>query len=547
MRGEAATLETGREIPPGPPVPSGTARPASRLLRLSGLAVAAAVLLPAVYLVVRSAGGGGEALAETLTEGRTLRLLANTLGLTAAVTATSLAVAVPLAWLTTRTDLPGRRVWTVLTALPLVIPSYVGAYAFVSALGPRGVVQGWLEPFGIDRLPSIYGFPGAWLTLTLFTYPYALLTVRAAIRGLDPSLEEAAASLGHGRRAIFRRIVLPQLRPAIAAGGLLVALYTIHDFGAVSLMRYDTFTRAIYVQYQSSFDRTAAAALSLVLIALSLAVLAGEARSRGRAVYYRVHGAAARPPRMHPLGRWRWPAAAACGALAGLALALPVGVIAVWLARGVRAGTPLRLAAGPAANTLLAAALAAVAAVVAAWPVALLSSRHPGRLSRAVERASFVGFALPGVVVALALVFFGARLVPAVYQTLPMLLFAYVVLFLPQASGALRASLLQVSPNLEEAALTLGRSRASVVRRVLLPLAAPGLLAGYALVFLTVMKELPATLLLAPTGFKTLATQVWTATNGAFFGRAAAPALLLIVLASIPLAFLVLREREPPR
>ncbi|MDP8954998.1 MAG: iron ABC transporter permease [Actinomycetota bacterium] len=520
-------------------------------LALAGVAVAAATLLPAVYLVLRAGAAGLDGVVDVITAGRTLELLVDTALLALSVTAASIALAVPLAWLTVRTDLPGRRIWVVLVALPLAIPSYVGGFAYVAALGPRGLVQGWLAPLGVEELPAIYGFPGAWLVLTLFSYPYVLLTVRAALRRLDPSLEEASRTLGRGRRATFWRVIIPQLRPSIAAGGLLVALYTLSDFGAVSLLRFDSFTRVIYVQYRASLDRSAAATLGLVLITLMLVVLAAESRSRGRADYHRLHGGGARPAPLVPLGRWRWPAAAACAALVGLALVVPVGVIVYWLGRGLAAGEPLRLTTTLIGHSLVVSALGALVALVAAWPVAVLAARHPGRLSRLVERASYTGYALPGVVVALALVFFGARVEP-IYQTRTLLVFAYVVLFLPQAVGAIRASLLQINPSLEEVSRLLGRSKAATTRSVVLPLVRPGALAGMALVFLTCMKELPATLLLAPTGYDTLATQVWSATSEGFFGRAAAPALALVVVSALPMALLVLREadrrdRQPPR
>lgn len=501
-------------------------------------------LLPAGYLAVRAADGGLDRLLTTVVSGRTFELLARTAGLAVAVTVTSVVLAVPLAWLTVRTDLPGRRVWAVLSALPLAVPTYIGAFAFVAALGPRGMVRDWLAPLGVEELPSIYGFPGAWLALTLFSYPYVLLTVRAALRRLDPSLEEASRTLGRGTRATFWHVTLPQLRPSITAGALLVALYTLSDFGAVSLLRFDSFTRVIYVQYQASLDRSAAASLGLVLVALTVVVLAVETRSRGRAAYHRLHAGGGRKPPMTPLGRWRWPAALACGALVGVALVIPLGVVTYWLVRGLAAGEPLRLTATLVGHSLSASALGALASVAAAWPVAVLAARHRGRLSRLVEGASYAGYALPGVVVALSLVFFGARVVPAIYQTRTMLVLAYVVLFLPQAVGAIRASLLQVNPSLEEASRLLGRSKVATTWSVVLPLVRPGALAGSALVFLTCMKELPATLLLAPTGYQTLATQVWNATSEAFFGRAAAPALALVLLSALPMALLVLRESE---
>ncbi|HJR24006.1 MAG TPA: ABC transporter permease subunit, partial [Acidimicrobiales bacterium] len=226
---------------------------------------------------------------------RVRELLWRTLLLSVTVTAGCAAIAVPVAWLTVRTDLPLRRFFAVVTALPLAIPTYVGGFALIAALGPRGTLQGWLEPFGVHSLPQLYGFRGAWLVLTLCSYPYVLLTVRSAIRHLDPSLEEASRMLGHGTWTTLFRVVLPQLRPALVAGSLLVALYTLADFGAVSMLRYDSFTRAIFLQYRASLDRSTAAVLGLVLVAVTVVVLSGETLTRGRAAYHGVHAGAGRP------------------------------------------------------------------------------------------------------------------------------------------------------------------------------------------------------------------------------------------------------------
>lgn len=494
--------------------------------------------------MIRALGSGTGEVASVVLRARTLELLIRTAGLAVAVTAAAIVIAVPLAWFTTRSDLPWRRFWGVATALPLVIPSYVGGFAFVAALGPRGMLQSALSPLGVDRLPEIYGFPGAWLVLTLFTYPYVLLTTRASILGLDSSLEEAALTLGKTRWEIFWRVLVPQLRPAVAAGALLVALYTLHDFGAVSLLRFDSFTRAIYVSYRGSFDRTAAAILSLILITLSLLIVAAESRSRRRADYHRIHSGGGRRTLTIPLGGWRWAVFAGCTFLVLISLGIPVVVIGYWLFRGTTGANAIEPTLTAAFNTLRAAAAGTILCLLAAWPVAALSVRHPGRTSRFIETSSFVGYALPGLVVALSLVFLTARWVPFLYQGLGLLALAYGVLFLPQAVGAMRASLLQVSPQLEEAARTLGAGRAGTFFKVVLPLVRPGVLAGSALVFLTAMKELPATLLLSPPGFSTLATRVWGATTDAFFARAAAPALVLIALSSVPLTFLVLKERS---
>ena len=511
---------------------------------LPAVLVASAMTLPLLYLVLRAAEAGNEVWGLVF-RARTARIVANTAGLALAVAAATAVIAVPLAWLTTRTDLPGRRFWATAAALPLVIPSYVGALTVIAALGPRGLLQDALAPLGVERLPPIYGFPGAWLALTLFTYPYVFLSVRAGLAGLDPCLEEATRGLGYGPWQTFWRCTLPQLRPAVAAGTLLAALYTVSDFGVVTLLRYDAFTRAIYVQYRSSFDRSLAAALSLLLVLFAGALLLAEARVRGRrqAAYHRLGSGSARAARPVPLGRWRWPSLLFCAAIVGLALVMPLVVLVWWFGRGVSRGDALDGLGGVALNSVHVGAWAAGAAVVASLPVAALAVRYRGRLGVVTERVSYLGSALPGIVIALAFVFLGANYLPLLYQTLPLLVIAYVVRFLPQALGAERTALLQISPRLEEAARGLGRSTLGALRGVTVPLARPGLATGAILVFLTVMKELPVTLLLRPTGFETLATTIWSATGSGAYARAAAPALALILVSAIPTLLLAARDR----
>ncbi len=513
------------------------------LVWLPAVLTATAVSLPLVYLVLRTLAAEAE-IWDLLLRARTLHVLGRTTILVIGVTASAIALSLPLAWLTTRTDLPFRKMWSVLTVLPLVIPSYVAGLVVVAALGPKGMVQGILETLiGLDRLPEIYGFPGAMLTILMVSYPYVLLPLQASLRGLDPALEEASQSLGFTPWRTFWRAVLPQLRPALAAGALIVSLYTLRDFGAVSLLRYETFTWTIYLQYQTSFDRSLAAALSLVLVGMAVAVLFLEASTRSQGRYHRGTTGATRPPLVLRLGRWRWPALAFCGLVVFLTLLMPIYVLGHWLIQGVTRGEPLQLVWQAAFNSLYVSGLAAVATSLAALPVAILSVRYPGWISILVERTAYVGFALPGIVVALALAFFGSRYATPIYQTLVLLIFAYMFLFLSQAVGANRASLLQVSPSLEEAARVLGRKPGQVFLTVTLPLVRPGILAGAVLVFFTTMKELPATLILSPIGFKTLATSVWSATSEAFFARAAVPALLLIGASAVPVALFTLRER----
>ena len=528
----------------------GAVRPPS-VVWVPALVIAALLLTAPVYLTLRTLGAGSDA-ADLIFSLRTLWVVWRTVALMAAVMVGCILIAAPLAWLTVRTDLTARGFWRVVTMLPLALPSYVVGFTIAVGLGPRGILQGWLEaafdPFSvtIDRIPSIYGFPGAAFTLIIISFPYVLIPIRAALWNMDTSLEESARALGRTQWQTFRSVTLPMLRPAILAGGLLAALYALSDFGAVAIMRYETFTWSIFIQYGAALNRTLAAAWSLGLIVLALAVVWGEyiARNAGGGRYYRSGSGAARLPAPVPLGVWRWPAQAYCALVALASLGLPVAVLVYWTVRGVAAGEPLLLLWKAAANSVGVSALAAVLTVICAAPIAVLAVRYPGQFSRWLERLGFIGFALPGIVIALGLVYFGANYAPWLYQSLAMLAVAYVTLFLPAAVGSLRTSLVQVRPELEDAARSLGKTPLVVLLTITLPLVRPGILAGAALVFLLTMKELPATLILSPIGFTTLASSIWAAAQEAFFARAAAPALLLVIVSSIPLAIITMREER---
>lgn len=503
------------------------------LLALAG-AIAAAVVSPLLWVLLAATGVGADALA-LLTQARTVEVFLNSTLMVVAVTGLSILLAVPLAFLTTRTDLPFRRFWTVAVSLPLVVPSYIGAFAFVSAFGPQGELQSVLAPLGVTSLPELYGFPGVVGILTLYTYPYVFLSTRAALKTMDSRLTDAARTLGDSRWRAFRRVTLPQIRPAIAAGALLVALYALSDFGTPAIMRFDAFTRVIYVEL-NAFGRDLAAVLSLQLVAVTLFILALESRVRGHAP---AGGGAHHSTTVH-LGRWRWPAIALPAGVTLLGLAIPIGILLMWLVRSSSSiggfGFEYVL------NSLAVAGAAALVAAVCCLPVAYLAAYHRSRLSALFERATYVGYAVPGVVLGLALVFFGSRYFGGLYQTLPLLVFAYVVRFLPQAVGTTRASFLRVDRQLPGAARTLGDGSIRAFRRVTLPLVAPGLLAGAALVFLTTMKELPATLMLRPTGFETLVTRVWQAESAGYFGQAAVPALILVFVSGLSMLVLLSRE-----
>ncbi len=509
-----------------------------------GIAIGLAALLPVFYLFVRAFDGGSETW-DLIFRTRTAQIVARTALLIGLVTVVSTAIGTLLAWFTLRTNLPFRRLLAVAVVLPLVIPSFVMAMTAIEFYSVGGVLQGWLGVFGLERISNFDGLRGATFVLVLMTYPYVYLAARGALRRLDPALEEAARSMGYGAVQTFRMVTLPILKPAITAGALLVALYTLSDFGAVALLRYETFTFAIFNQYESALNRSVAAGLSLVLVFFAVLLLAGEGISRGRARYHRSTVGTVRPARDIDLGRWRWPVLGGVLIPVIAGLLIPVGVLSWWLIRGLVRDQAMTALLEPAANSIFISMVAAFLAVAMAVPVAVLAVRY--RLwwpSRLIERVTHIGFGLPGVVVAISLVFFGVNYARPVYQSNWLLLFGYVVLFLPAAVGAIRYSLMQVSPRIEEAAQGLGRRPWRVMMTVTLPMMMPGVLAGGALVFLLTMKELPATLILSPLGFSTLATVIWDTSTDAFFARAAAASLLLIALAGIPTAYMVLRDNS---
>lgn len=511
-------------------------------LHLIAVPVVTIILLPILYLMLRALGAGQDGLDYLLRE-RTLTIVINSLLLVVSVTVSSTAIGVLFAWLTARTDLPLRRVWLVLGLLTMVIPSYLSAVTYVAAFGPVGMLQQILEPLGVNRLPDIRGFFGAWLSITLFTYPYVVLPVRAALVNTDPALEEAGRSLGLNRWHVFRRVTLPQLRPAIASGVLLTALYTLSDFGSVAVMRFNAFTRAIYLQI-NGFQLDRAAVLALVLVAFTLILVAVERRINHHPHNYRVGTGVRRKVHRSALGKWKYPALLFCVVLVGLGVIVPVIVMLSWTFGSVAVENPIVFnLAELVGSTISVSAVAAIVAAVLAVPMALLVLRRPSRFNNSLIALAYTGNILPGIVVALALVYFASNYANPLYQTLPLLIAGYLMRFLPFSIGATRSVLSQINPKLEEAARSMGLRGWQVALRITIPLARTGIVAGMALVFLSAMKELPATLILRPIGFETIATRIWTFYQEAFLALIGEPGLILLVASGAALIIVLWRDR----
>lgn len=498
------------------------------MLLAPALVVGAGMLVPMAYLLLRAVEADAATLAEIVFRARNLTLLANTLLLTFSVLALCTLIALPLAWLVTRADLPCRKLLTIASVLPLAVPGYVMAYALIGISGYYGFANHF---FGI-RLPRPEGLAGATLALALYTFPYLFLNLRSALLGLDPALEETARSLGYSRAGAFRRVILPHLVPALVSGWLIIGLYVLGDFGAVALMRYEVFSHAIFTQYSAAFDRVYAAWLSLMLLAVTLAfVLAEGALARGRR-HARTGTGVRRRAAPVPLGRWRPVAWLFMGAVFAASLGLPALVLAHWM---TLAAPDLDIAelARAFGRTALVALPSALLAAGLAVPVVYLVVRFPSRFSAVIARLIYLGYAIPPLTFALAMVFLALRSAPFLYQTLALLIFACTMTFLALAVGPLRTALLQIGPRPEEIARSLGDPPLRAFARTVLPMLRGPMVAGALLVFIMVVKELPITFLLAPAGYTTLAMTVFSRTSEGMMAQAAPYAAGIVLFASL--------------
>ena len=502
-------------------------RPPFGVSAVSALAVLIALfsLVPLGYVVYMTVATGWDTAVELIFRPRVAELLLNTLMLMAFTVPLCLVLGVAGAWLVERTTLRGSRIWAVLLAAPLAIPAFVNSYAWVSAI------------------PSLGGLSSGVLIATLSYFPLVYIPAAAALSRLDPAIEQSAAALGLGAWRTFFRVVLPQLRIAMTGGALLVALHLLAEYGAFAMIRFDTFTTAIMVQYQSTFNGAAGNMLASVLVFFCLLLLLAEVRSRGTARYARIGpGAQARATRL-PLHAYQLPAQLFLLALTALAFGLPLFFVLRWVFSG---GTAVWAADEfmPALLATLGYGLAGAAATtVVAFPMAYLAVRHPGWFSKSLELSNYITSSLPGIVVGLAFVTVSIRIVPGIYQTAGVLVAAYVLLFLPRALVNLRAGLAQAPKELDEAAQALGKPPLVSFIRVTLRLTAPAAAGGAALVFLAIANELTATLLLSPNGTRTLATEFWSKSSEIDYAGAAPYALLMILL-SAPMTYLLFQQSK---
>jgi iron(III) transport system permease protein len=479
-------------------------------------AIAAALLAPLVLVVLDARSAGWTEIHRVLFRERSWFLLQHTVLLSLTVVALSGTIGVAAAWCTERSRVPFPRIWTVLLVLPVAVPDFVVGYAWHSIA------------------PSMNGYFAAALVMTLGTYPLVYLPVAAAFRRADPAMEEAARSLGKGRAATFFQVTLPLIRTAVLGGCVLVVLTVISEYGAFEIVRFQTFTTEIFTEFK--FDARAAGALAVPLVMLGLLVLLVDA------IAARPAPARTTPRRARVRGRMRVktvPVLLALVALVGLAIGVPVGTLVYWILQHNHSTLPAAATVGAATwTTVRYAALGALVSVVLSLPVAMMTFRRSSAGRVALERSTYVTQAVPGVVVALSLVFFATHYAYHLYQSSLLLVAAYAVLHFPLALVCVKTSVVQAPARLVDVGRSLGRGPVEVFVRVTLPLLAPGILAGFCLVFLTAVTELTATLVLAPIGVHTLATQFWAYESAASYSAAAPYALVIVAIATLPGALL---------
>jgi iron(III) transport system permease protein len=450
--------------------------------------------------------------------------MGTTLSLTLTVTLISTIVGTSIAWILTQVQLPLASFLRAACIMPLAIPSYVFTFSWIALL------------------PKFGGFFAAALVLSLSTIPYVLLAVLAGMRRIDMTQFEVARTLGLNQWSTFFKVTLPQLRNSLAAGSLLVSLYVISDFGAVSLLNVNTVTRAIQNLYRGSFDRTSAAILSILILLLALAIVSieGSLRSKDPAQKTSVSIMRTKPFKTSSGARYISLSLILTYLILGLFLPLIV-LFSIFIANPVSVNWSELSAA--AFSTASASFAGAAIALTFAIPLGVLTLYRRNWLARLSERGLLVIHALPGIVLGLALVSMSSRF-PAIYQSVGLLAFSYAILFLAKSVGSVRSGIAKVPANLTEISATLGRTRMETFRRINLPLATPSIAVGFLLVMLASMKELPATLMLRPTGFETLATQIWSNTAINRFSEAAPFALTLIIVAAIPTFLLTRPDKE---
>jgi iron(III) transport system permease protein len=532
------------------------AHPAQRRWYPLVFVIAALVLLPLSVLLLSWQSIDAQIWSH-LWDTQMPRLLGNTLTLIVGVGIGVTLLGVSLAWLTSLCEFPGRRWLDWALMLPFAIPAYVLAFVFVGLLDFAGPVQTLLrEWFGMGlRLPRVRSTGGVIIVLILVFYPYVYLLARTAFLAQGKGLMEAARVLGQSPWQAFWRVALPMARPAIGAGVALALMETLADFGAVSVFNFDTFTTAIYKTWYGFFSLSTAAQLASLLLLVVMVVLYGERRARG------ASRASNERPRVkalyHLRGPKAWLASGWCMLVFACAFVIPMLQLVVWFWQRGRFDLDERYS-GLILHTLYLGAMAALITVSVALVLAFARRQAPTTAIRAGVSLANLGYALPGSVLAVSIMlafsyldrelvipvsgWLGGAGKPLLLGSLSALLLAYLVRFIAVAYGPLENSLARIRPSLPEAARSLGVSGPRLFIKVYLPLLLPGTLSAALLVFVDVLKEMPATLLMRPFGWDTLAVRIFEMTSEGEWARASLPALTLVLVGLLPVIGLIRRS-----
>jgi len=486
--------------------------------------------------------------------------IANTLWLLAGVGVMVIFGGVTTAWLVTMCRFPGQRLFEWTLILPLAMPAYIMAYAYTDFLQFTGPLQTWLrELTGWQAreywFPEIRSVGGAIAMLGLVLYPYVYLVVRAAFLEQSVGIIEVGRTLGYGPAGSFFRIALPLARPAIAAGTALALMETLADFGTVSYFAVPTFTTGIYHAWLSLGDRVAAAQLSALLLGFVVSVLLLERLSRGRARFHNT-GARKRPARYQLHGVRALAAVLICCVPLVLGFLLPTGLLLRMAFTEGDAQFGARFVTLT-LNSFTLAGVTALAGVMLALVMAYALRLHPGPLTRAANRLAGLGYAIPGAVIAIGILVPVARLDNAVDAwmrvhfdistgllltgSIAALVYAYLVRFLTVALQTVEAGLTKITPSMDEAARSLGVGPLATLLKVHGPLMRGSLLTAGLLVFIDVMKELPATFVMRPFNFDTLAVQAYNLAADERLAEASTSALAIVAVSLLPLIVLSLR------
>ncbi|MCY1272329.1 putative 2-aminoethylphosphonate ABC transporter, permease protein [compost metagenome] len=530
--------------------------PAPRRWYPIAFAIAALVLLPLSVLALSWAEIDGE-IWRHLWDTQMPRLLGNTAMLVFGVGIGVTLLGVSLAWLTSLCEFPGRRWLDWALMLPFAIPAYVLAFVFVGLLDFAGPLQTLLrEWFGSGfRLPRVRSTGGVIIVLVLVFYPYVYLLARTAFVAQGKGLMEAARVLGLSPWAAFWRVALPMARPAIGAGLALALMETLADFGAVAVFNFDTFTTAIYKTWYGFFSLSSATQLASLLLLGVVLVLLGERYTRGRAAApsERPRGAAL----YHLRGFKALAASAWCGLVFLCAFVVPLMQLLVWCWQRGRFDLDERYV-GLILHSIYLGGLAALVTVALALLLAFARRLAPTTPVRSAVGLANLGYALPGSVLAVSIMLafswldnhwviplstaLGGAGKPLLLGSLLALLLAYLIRFMAVAYGPLESGLARIRPSLAEASRSLGVAGTPLFFRVYLPLLLPGALSAALLVFVDVLKEMPATLLMRPFGWDTLAVRVFEMTSEGEWARAALPALSLVLVGLFPVILLIRRS-----